>query len=855
MQQSGEAPAPAETGAAAETNATTAAEGQAPALDVSPTSLSGAVEGLCRSETVRAAIARTVPPGLSDEARRALQNERRLALRLALRTRALEHSLEVEQGLVPYLAVAGLPQDEASMPATCPYFEARAPETLAAVRTRHEQLSEEHRHFTTIAAELISGADGSNGLYGQLLAFTYEAVLLQFLVDGGFRDAALRPGEVSIPGYAPAPPYPLNYMTGVLAPPEERLAMVHSYLPLLKRPARRFAGVPTATLAETLFRDAFTADDARDAIAEQLRRDIAPELAELHAQHAAQDAATFHAFVRDNQYQLPDESELAGRMELPQRKALLVWQRFTRERARFLIDRRASEAMQQRPELRARVLAEVGELAASWQRELSAARHQLCRPDDEEVEHDPHILGLFLAEPQGDTVFELLDGYCNSAWGRTWATTIDAALHIGGYLLIAASVLPPAGPAPLLLSVLGRTLQLNRLAAAGGALLATAHLREGLRVWDSLDLRSALYAPALRDRWWRQAELAYDVAMVPAAIVLSGVIGERLRPRSMPFPAGEPTLGQLLRNPLAVLRNAPLGAPPATLEYNGWRIFVPQLGTLKQWIAWGVPLGMATGIQVKKYLDLGQNPLTQMGFYTDMLATHLMVLVGVNGLHAGGTSATLLQKLAGGVRDSVFGVLGFLAMDDFLQRARFMATGQVPDGRFRELVLQWVPTGSMGNMVALTASVHLVDTWFATPRVGFINNLLAQTAWKIFQGYFYYNFSYAVFSRYLVYRDLSFTETILATRPEDFLIWLDNDVCKDPQTAAEKESCESLVRDRFSGQGERGQLADLDLPALDAVQFLARRRGAVSHPALDTLMQARMHLASTGVLPDEPGSF
>jgi hypothetical protein len=776
--------------------------------------------GLCSSETVAAEIRATYPADLASDARAELLHRRRVALRRALREVAWERSLDVERQLLPFVALAEPAAASAALdrasPARCEYLESNLGALWARSVAHRAELARAlplHRETREL---FLSGQSGSDGMHGLLLFFAYEAMLLDFLARGGWKSPAFLPPGLPAPDGELPPVYPLNGLTGAMAAPEARLSAIHAHFPVLQRPAEFTLGQPRASLAHVLVREVFGAGTGPS---ELFARDLAPMWQELNEQHAGQSETELAAFLEERGYALPTEV-LPANYSQAQRKYLLAWQRLLNEYLPVFIAARTTGLIENHPERVAQVEPLLAEVSLRWMDELAGARQGLCRADDADVETDPLLLALYLGQERTDT-YELLDAYCHGGWGRTPGTIAAAAARLAGYAFIVAGVAfaPPVAVAGL---------SVNAVASGGGALLGAAHGSELLRRSRAMGLHSALFQPSVTERNWQRAWNVFDAAMVPASVGLWGGVAGQLAARATPVKASY--------IPFATFFGRTVDQAPAF----GWRVFVPAFPTVRQWVYYGIPMMIAAGSLSKKFLELGRNPLTEVSFYTDLLANHVMLMVGLNalGAGAGGSFAqVLLQELTFG---TAAGVLAFLAMDDIAQNLRFLATGQVPEGRYRDFTLRFVPTFTTGNMFVLLASAKVIDamTARATPWIG----TFAHAAWKALQAGVYYQLKYSILTRYLVHREMSFLDAVKQLRPSDLEFWVAHDLCAAPPDARMARACAGRDRDLH---GERiaadpgAPLVELDSPELAAVQELLRIHDA-RDPGLDALMQARM---------------
>lgn len=808
-------------------------------LDVRPTSLLGAVRDVCESAAVQTQMAATVPAGLTQEQRAALVEARRHRLRTVLKQQALERSLEVEQELAPYVALGpgAVPAMASSMPGTCRYFEEHTPEAWSAARSRHAGLVRATDAFTRLADRLLA-TDQVNGVYGLLLDATYELVLLDFLVAGGWKDRRLWPEGVPVPDGGLPAIVPLDGIAGSTSFAQERIARLHARFPLLQRPVGGVLGVARESLGHWLFRTAFAVDQRRgEEIATRLVADIQPALDALHAEHAAMSEGALYEFMRAGGFELPPEA-MPGSYDLAQRKHLLVWQRFLRERLPALRSARASQVVEQQPALAGPIRARLREVAAAWVAELGEVREQLCLEGDATVEEEPHLLALYLGRRRGPEVFELLDGYCHSDWGRTWDTVTDTLVRVAGYALVLGGIAFAPSSA---LALPWLTLPWNGVAATGSGLVWLSGARRALRHHRTLDLSSALYSPTVIERNWETAWTALDLSMLPVSMVLWGTVAGKLAAQTVPVRPDYIPVARLLGRPA-----------PATVNNNGWRVFVPAFATVRQWVFYGVPVLVATSVSAKKYLDMGRNPLREVSFYTDLIATHIGLLVAVNALGTAGSNPGLVQTVFRElILGSASGVLMFLAVDDLLQNLRFLHTAALPDERLRSLVTSWVPY-STSNLAVLLASSKLLDLLLA--RASPWTAVLGHALWKGFQGYFYHSASYAIWWRYMLYRNMSFHEVLTMTEPDDFKLWLRNDLCAAPDSELERRACAAVAGkgDPLAGAGTDRPLVALELEELSVVQRLLRLY-APEEPGLDALMAAWMPRADALRAAELPG--
>jgi hypothetical protein len=778
--------------------------GDAPAaLDVAPTSLLDAVDGICKSATVQGHIAATFPGDMAPEARAALIEERRMRLRPALKGAAMKRSFDVEDQLLPYTTLGGAePAPLAAVPERCDYFEQRDPAFWAAQKQRHDGFAGRQAQLAGLADTWwVGDTRGMNGDFAVVVYHAYLAAITDFLVHDGWKDGRLRPAGVSSPPRGLPPIYPIDRTAGIAATAQDGLERIYAQFPLLKRPGTTVLGATTESVGRYIFRHAFVTDRqawTMDEVKDQLVRDLAPAISGLYEEHAAMSETELYRYIEEHGYALPPDVTPAD-YTLDQRRYLLVWQRFLAEQLQPMVAVKTVAALEQQTELRPLVAARLRQAANDWLVELGKARTQLCRDSDHEIESDPYILALYLTENQSPEVYELLDGYCNSRWSQNWDTMLDAGLRVAGYATILAGM---AFAAPITIGAL----PFNLVAAAGGALVSAATVRDVLRSYDNLNLHSALYAPSIAERNWNRAGLAAQTAMVPATIILAGAVTGKL---------AEQTGGE------------------------GWRMLIPWFRDPIKAGYYAVPMGMTALISSKKYLDAGKNPLTQVSFFTDLAATHLMLLVSVNSVSNLPFLKALIHELVFGTTS---GILAFMALDDMFRNIFFLTDGTVTDDRFRRFLAMWVPTGSAGNVAVLLSTIHLID--FVATRAGAaprsVVTQLFQALWKVLQGYVYGNFAYATAWRYMVYTDLSLWEAVTQIQPDDFKLWMKNDICDPPKSEAARRACAALTADRFTSAGPDGQLIDLSADQLQDMQSLLRHYSPEGQPVLDTMMKAQL---------------
>ena len=729
----------------------------------SPNSLLEAVEGVCKSDVIREQIDKTIPVGLENRERNHLIKERRMDLRFELKKSYANRAIEIESKLAPYLALAGI--RASSQPAQCNYFKKNSFGTEYDLK--HKAVSNKIRRFKGVE-KLFKGSDGTDGIYGLLSQVAYELVLIDFIIKDEWKSNEMLPEGVDA-FVKPFPPiYPLNLNDSLdkrIRPafPQDRFDYLANEYAVLNRPIRSNWGTREEPLSFSIFRDVFLNDQKN--IRSQMTNDLRVPIQRLFFEYNKIDKHKLFELIRDENFLLPDEvehSRISVHYSRKQRIYLLAWQKFLRDEVLFHIAENFSEKFEVKStntKLKAKIILVV----KNWHRELRGANHKLCKNEDHSIEDDPFAMALFLSQKSsqrsGKNIYEHLSAFCDKSWGYHRGTVTNNILKVGGYVAIGAGlVLAPYAVGPAMVGV-----AVKASAVTGGTLIAGSYLQKTIKNFETLNLNSALYAPTIAERNLMRAGTAYNAAMIPASIIASGVVADKM----------------------------------VASKVLGLKVLYPNLKTPLDYAAYFIPMGMGLSISAKKFMDNGKNPLKSPSFIIDALGTHFMWALTTQGLFNVATES-VKTKLIVDAKTTAAAIFAYFVIDDAIQGGKFLVVKDRPSSRFGHFILSHTPSVS-ANVMVMSASRHLIERVMGRGHVAAMASIWT---WKVIQSYLYYNFSYAMMSRYMTHKNKTYWwDLIKSLRVEDFKVWVDNNICSQPATEEDKVACDNLKKDYFPGLG------------------------------------------------------
>jgi hypothetical protein len=659
---------------------------------------------LCSTDLVQRIIAAGRPEDAAPREQEQLATQRRLRLRARLRDVALHHALDVEQGLLPYLALDPRPDYEPPRLHECSSVDPGAEADRDRLRHREAELSSLHQLLLQAGPETLAGVDG--GLLASILAQTYEWQLLhRVLGTGAWHATASAPLPAAPPGGA----FPLSVVLrpalGTRGSSEARQRLILHHVPLLARPAHQLLDVPTSAVADALFAAAFlpaATGSSPEEITAAVVADALPDLARRWEQLDGRTAEELRATLA------PVARVGLDGWSGEQLRLLAAWDHFLTAGLSPLIEERVERALLV-PGTVERLREELLDAAQRWQRELRTATADICEQDGSFVEAHPELMHLYLFHHLDREALALLDGYCSTRWGQTPRRLLESLATTGSLLsFVAAFLFPAASP---------------YLVAAGNALLAGHFASQTTRKLDALHIESALFNPELARRHQKLGEMALSAALVPTSPLLSA--------------AGARTI----------------------LSEGGARFFLPggPRSTLARQIFW-ISFVNGQAVSAWKFWQEGKNPLRTWAFW-DTMAIYYVSSLTFSRI----ADATGLAAFAGRF---LFNHGMIAATNHYVQHANYLLTGTDIDLRTFKYDLYYANTVSLANRALFWTLLKGLDLTVAAGPPGWTQAVHA--AYIVLFRFYSSTFASSTYVRYLYNPELSFWDAVLAIRPRDF---------------------------------------------------------------------------------------
>lgn len=689
---------------------------------------------LCKDPEVKTLISRSYQENTSNTERRMILDARRVRLHEDLVKRQLERSIEVLGYLTPYLSLnESGSKVTGKLPVSCDRVKVLDGEWWSDLQNESFKVSGLEKSLRNNRDLIWFGnkALPNSGLYHKLLFASFELALWRYIEEGRWQDG--RPEGVSKVDWKLFRPNSTNKQVTV---PQMRSHEIIDEYPILTQRIRSKGQVfGKASVADTLFLQNFgsPADwqkSAESKVNSKITADLKVFIFRQYVKLLSGSRDEVIAVAAD----LGINSEkLLEEKTLKELAYFTSWVMFLRYNVLSYIGDTVAASFAKGVNKDSLEL--LKSTAVAWEHDIFKIQQKTCSSSNDWVHAEPRLFALHAFESEDDEVIEHLDAFCNAKWLLTPQKRLQHTLEPISYGAAIASVLVggklflPQNGLKITKSIQNVEFYQRGLVLGGtsGVLASIGLISEAYGNEESLLLSSALYQAPLKEFNRERLETIYKSGMSVVQPALTGYfVGKSIA--------------------------------------KGWRVFIPDFSAwgnpqkVMFGLGVGIPVSIGTMSSVKTFIENGQNPVKSVPFWVDIVATFFLYSMAAsdgpnlakNVANKITTGTLPMAKLVGSLVENAPGtiesVIGFLVIDDAMQKIFSLQEGVMPNDRVRGFVLNWIPFMS-GNVLVNSMHGAILPVYNEGSLVG--KNLGLSLLWRLTQLSLYYSASYKTYLRYL----------------------------------------------------------------------------------------------------------